>query len=196
MRYIYLMLLCIALGHTAWGKVFEGYIVTHSGVRLTGQISKLRQTVYECSVAFTNEFGDEYTLHPRLIRGFVYASETDTVIFESKIIDNRWTFLRRIGHGRGISLYYGPEFTTSMIYDGTTYTAEPISRNEYWLQIQGQPNVTPVYRWGFRSQMRRLVKERAPDLAKKIGKKGYRFRDLENIIEEYNELVAKRLYRM
>ncbi|MEL7427534.1 MAG: hypothetical protein AAFN81_31375, partial [Bacteroidota bacterium] len=61
---------------------------------------------------------------------------------------------------------------------------------QYWVEISGN-RIQPLRRFGFRWQMRRLMEEKAPRLARKIGKRGYRFKDLYSILEEYDRECAK-----
>ena len=179
----------------AFAFISSGYIITKNGIRLTGQIGVLNQTSELSTVVFINDFGNVYTLQPELIAGFVFRQDTVTQAFESKINseERRWVFMQVLAKGNGLNLY------SSVTERAGNRRAEaeesgPESRDlriqDYYLEARGKLPVR-VQKIGFRKQMRELLQRRAPKLAKKIGSKGYRYRDIFKIIVEYNEKIGK-----
>lgn len=166
----------------------QGYIVTLSGDRLTGKIAEVLGGTNTNFVLFVNDFGTPYMLRAEIIRGFAYKDGNSMVRFETQFDDNQCMFLRVIVKGKAISLYRSISYGQSTPADrGTTFVnGQNYVPSRYYI-AQGGREAIPVKRWGFRQKMRRLLKERAPELTSKIGDKGYRFKNLEKIIKEYNE---------
>lgn len=168
----------------------RGYIVTLSGDRLTGSIGNITPGPYTNYILFINDFGTPYKIRAELIRGFAFRRGGEFVQFETHFEDDRCMFMKVILKGEGLCLYrsmgYGypdpNDPTVPITYD----TRKDIVPGSYYI-TRGNRQAMKVKRWGFRRNMRRILKERAPELAGKIGQKGYRFRDLEKIIKEYNE---------
>lgn len=171
-------------------EALTGYIVTKNNHHLTGAIGLIEHTEYGSMVEFINDFGTPYFLHPALIRGFVFYEGPAVNAYESKYYRNRWMFLRLQFSGDNISLLQTPEKMVKYEW----YNGQLISRSkrvvQYWLELPGN-RIVPLKRLGFRPQMRRLLSDIAPKLARKIGKRGYRFKDLYTILQEYDRECAK-----
>lgn len=169
-----------------------GYIVTKNGIRLTGKIGVIIQTNQISTVIFTNDFGNTYILQPELIAGFVFKQDSLVEAYESKINrdERRWVFMHVLCKGNGFNLYstiiekpVNPD--NNNISFGT-----PTMRTQDFYLDQGGKIPFKVKRFGFRKQMRGLLWLRSPALAKKIGSPGYRYKDIINIVEEYNNIVG------
>ena len=169
-----------------------GYIVTKNGIHLTGKIGKLDHTNSKCSIVFINDFGNIYELYPELIKGFVYKADTILIIFESKIErdEKRWVFMQAICKGKGLNLYKSVSEKTPEVTSVDGNFNRNYKVQNYYLESSGKLPFR-IKKWGFKKQMGDLIRKRAPDLADKIGEKGYRYRDLEKIINEYNVIVNK-----
>ena len=176
---------------STFAEDFKGYIITHSGIRLTGKISTIFHSDFGSELTFINDFGTSYQLHPALIRGFAFKKEEDkNILFESRYTKGKWVFLEVIYRGEDMSLYKAPEEKVSVAHGLTTIRLE-----EYWVDVPGG-NMTPLTRFRYKRRFRRLVKKTEPALAKKIGKAGYKFNNLVRIIEEFNQLKQERLYKL
>ena len=104
-------------------------------------------------------------------------------------------FLQVLFKGEGMSLYRAPEeHVRYEMIDGFSQT-QPYAVEEFWLETNGKPPVK-VKRFGFKKKIKRLIARRAPELAEKIGKKGYKFNDLLKIIEEYNDKYEKTKWKL
>ncbi|MEL6275380.1 MAG: hypothetical protein AAFU03_09790, partial [Bacteroidota bacterium] len=66
---------------------------------------------------------------------------------------------------------------------------------QYWLQVPGG-QLKPVPRAGFKREMRAYFENMAPALASKVGRKGYRYRNLIAIVQEFNNSARKDLRRL
>ena len=168
----------------------SGYIVTKNHFHLTGSIGLIEHTQYGSMVEFINDFGTPYFLHPALIRGFVFFEGPAVNAYESKYYRDHWMFLRLQFSGDNISLLQTPETLTKYEWYNGRLTTRSKHVVQYWVELPGR-RIIPLKKLGFRNQMRRLVADAAPNLARKIGRKGYRFPDLYTILAEYDRECAK-----
>lgn len=175
----------------------KGYIVTLSGDRLTGEIAEVIGGTNTNFVVFVNDFGTPYMIRAELIQGFAFKQGKSMVHFETQFDNGRCMFLKVVVKGKAISLYRSISFNSAP----PTTRAEVVTHQQQYIPSRyyianDNREAIPVRRWGFRRKMRKLLKDRAPDLAGKIGDKGYRFKNLEKIIKEYNEEFALTRYTL
>lgn len=192
MKKLYLFLIALLFFNAfLFAEDFKGYIITHSGIRLTGKISTIFHSDYGSELTFINDFGTSYQIHPALIRGFAFRNNDDlNILYESRYTKGTWIFLEVIYRGKDMSLYKAPEERVSIAHGFSTIQLE-----EYWVDVPGG-NMTPLTRYRYKRRFRRLVRKSEPELAKKIGKTGYKFKDLVKIIEEFNRLQQLRFYNL
>ncbi len=195
MKQIYLTVLLAFIPLVyAFSFISSGYIITKNGVRLTGQIGLLNQTNQVSTVVFINDFGNIYTLQPELIAGFVFERDTSMQLFESKISseERRWVFMKVLAKGNGLNLYsIVTEKESSMGVTEIDGDQRKLKSMDYFLEARSKSKLPiRVQRMGFKRQMKELIQRRAPKLAAKIGSKGYRYRDILQIVEAYNEKVG------
>lgn len=192
MKRLYLLIFSLLFLYTSTSaEDYKGYIITHSGIRLTGLISTIFHSDFGSELTFINDFGTSYQIHPALIRGFAFRNNEDlNILYESRFTKGTWIFLEVIYRGREMSLYKAPEERVSIAHGFNTIQLE-----EYWVDVPGGKMV-PLTRYRYKRRFRRLVKKSEPELAKKIGKPGYRFKDLVRIIEEFNQLQQERFYNL
>lgn len=192
MKKLYFLLISLFIfSSSASAESYKGYIITHSGTRLTGMISTIFHSDFGSELTFINDFGTSYQIHPALIRGFAFKkSEGINTLYESRYCQGNWVFLEVIYRGLEMSLYKAPEERLS-IANGF----DKIRLEEYFVEVPGR-HMVALTRHRYKSRFRRLVKKSEPELAKKIGKPGYRFKDLVKVIEEFNEMKRARTYRL
>lgn len=189
--YVLIIALFFLSGSSLSAEEYKGYIITHSGIRLTGMIGTIFHSDFGSELTFINDFGTSYQIHPALIRGFAFRNEENlNILYESRYTKGSWIFLEVIYRGRDMSLYKAPEERVSIAHNFNTIQLE-----EYWVDVPGG-NMVPLTRYRYKRRFRRLVKKSEPELAKKIGKPGYKFQDLVKIIEEFNRLQQERLYNL
>ncbi len=175
---------------------FRGFLLTKDNYRLTGYINKIEYSLTGIVIQFTNDFGDRYRILPNLVKGFGFTAEDgEQHRYVSYYHQGRWLFLRSSSTaGKRLQLLTAPKGPKEFVDDSfQAYFAEPIP--EYWLQLRGE-EVLPVERTSFRRDLRAYLAATAPDLSMKIGKKGYRYRDLEFIVEEYNKRARRSSRRL
>lgn len=173
----------------------KGYIVTLNGKYLTGAIGNIFHTTYGSEVTFINDFGTIYQIHPFLIRGFVFRDDASTVAYESKYSQRKWLFLRVLHKGEYMSIYKSPEKKSVVNYTRVSFMAETVRNEEYWIELKGKSPVN-IHKIGYKKQLRKLLHKRTPELADKIGSKGYRFKNLPEIAEEYNKKCQETKFKL
>lgn len=197
MKKLYLLLLVpFFFISSIHADAFKGYIVTLNGKKLTGYIGAvLFPKSKQSEVVFINDFGTPYQIKAQLIKGFVFVQESGYRVFESKLDKNRWMFLQVMFKGEGMSLYMAPEERVRFDMSNGIFQTESYNVEEFWLEVEDKDPIQ-IKRIGFKKKFRRLISRRAPELAKKIGTKGYRYNDLVKIIEEYNDTYEKTKWRL
>lgn len=193
MRYIYsiIFLFSISFVTVAQNEDYpKGYIQTKNNYHLTGSIGQVDHSGTGSMVLFVNDFGTPYQIHPALIKGFVFYEGPGLQAYESKLWKGKWMFLSVQYVGKNIKLLQTPKKLTEFTPAPNEQTHDQKRLNEYWLELPNQ-DILPIKRWGFRWKMKNLIKEVSPSLASKIGKKGYRFKNLYSILDEYDKKWAK-----
>ncbi|GJM34765.1 MAG: hypothetical protein DHS20C18_37660 [Saprospiraceae bacterium] len=191
MKYCYLLsLLFLWCSFSHASDPSRGYLITKNGKKLTGVIGEIYHSQYGSQVIFINDFGNTYSIHSALVRGFALQKGSEVVFYESRYLRKRWQFLLVVYKGEELSLYKGsePEYQEigplSFIH---YYQEEP---TQFWVENQSF-RMSKVARIGFRRKMRKLLSVQAPKLASKIGKPGYRFSNLLEIVDEFNKICRK-----
>lgn len=174
----------------------KGYLVTRNGVWLTGTISAIFD---ENQIIFVNDFGTPYQIHAFLILGYVVNNEEgDKDLYVSKYSGNKWRFMKMLYQGENVGLYtanveYKPMIRPEAVQD-YRFT-KSIFKDEYFIEFRaGYPVL--ITRAKFKKIMKRLLKKRAPELSNKIGKKGYRYKDMLKILKEFNMIMGDSSYKM
>lgn len=162
--------------------IFRGYILTHNNMALTGHLGGLGLSGSRVYVQFINDFGTLYQLWPQMIRGFAYEDANGMVLFESWKDKKYWRFLQVLQKGSAMSLYFEP----ALINDYSILGQKVIETVPlYYIEINGRlERISPT---NFRKKLSRIMMQRAPELAGRIGSPGYKFRDLQQIVQSYND---------
>jgi len=159
--------------------IYEGYLVTKNNYRLTGYIGSIDIDDRGTQIRFVNDFGTPYKIYPALIKGFVFYQGPMMQAYESKYYRNHWMFLSVEYSGENVRLLRTP--------DKQSAYSRSINREvkRYWLETPGL-GVVPIPRIGFRRYMRKIISEVSPELARQIGKSGYRFKNLYDIMAAFD----------
>jgi hypothetical protein len=195
MRRLYLsalFALCLFGGLSA--AAYKGYLVTKNNFHLTGFVQEVTYTPATITVTFANDFGNVYQIHPALVKGFAFVKDNQLFSYVSRYYRGQWYFLEVITDGELLSLYEIPPTSASWV-DGSFQALSLLDLDRFWVQLRRQA-IQPVKRWGFRKQMRRLLTLRQPELSRKIGSSGYRYRNLPEIVAECNERFRRKRRRL
>jgi len=164
---------------------FRGFVITKDGKRLSGSIDDdIFYSNLHSTVTFTNDFGTTYNYRAELIGGFVYRMGAQLVEYESKYKQRQWCFMRVLHRGEVLTLYKLPEEKTNFAINERGLQTYTSNKREYWLQF-AKKRPFRVKRWGFKRKMKHRLRH-YPSVAKQIGKKGYRYKDLEEIVQKVN----------
>ncbi|MEM9886720.1 MAG: hypothetical protein AAF849_12580 [Bacteroidota bacterium] len=171
---------------------YLGYIVTLDGKKLTGQIGDIFFSDEISVVLFINDFGTPYHLQAELITGFVYEKEEELIEYESlsKGKNKAWSFLKVMHRGAVLSLFKSPEektqFTIVEEDSNLSMTSRKVEVDEYWLKFKGERSFK-LNKIGYKRKLKQQL-QAYPSISKKIGKPGYKFKDIAQIVEEVNEI--------
>jgi hypothetical protein len=178
----------------AFGNAYRGFLVTKDGHQLTGYLNVLQYAPGGNIITFTNDFGDEYIIHPFLVSGFGFNYDGETMRFVSRRHEGMWFFLQEEIRGRSISLFRLPRGGGHWVDDSMLrlFSSPP---PEYYLEY-GQGQFLGVPRMGYKRTLRQFFAETNPALADKIGSRGYRYRNLDTIVRECNELRSRKRRRL
>ncbi|MEL6941490.1 MAG: hypothetical protein AAFO82_02390 [Bacteroidota bacterium] len=171
-------------------ETYKGYIVTLDGKKLTGRIGEIFYSDELSIVLFINDFGTPYHLQAELITGFVFEREQELVEYES-LFKNKartWTFFKVMHRGAVLSLFKSPEEKLEFTLSEDGMTGQKINTNEYWLKMKGERSFK-LNRLGYKRVLKKHLYN-YPSVTKKIGKPGYKFKDLETIVQEVNDIYS------
>ncbi len=163
----------------------KDFLITLDGSKLTGVIKTITIKKKKTQISFENDFGTKYTVDASTISGFSFEDEGEISLYESKYLNGEWQFLKVEKKGEALSWYTSSE--RQLQFSG--FNESPIvvqeKQRQIWLQFAGEQPFR-VYRFTFRGVMRRRMKD-YPALAKRIGKRGFRYKNLPLIVDSYNK---------
>lgn len=183
MRSYFTCFLLLSVLGSVYADAYRGFLHTKDDLHLTGYINFIQYRTNGLVIQFTNDFGDQYIIEPNRVAGFGFETDDRVMRYVSFFNEGRWLFLRVVERGRKLSLYRVPDDNSSWV-DASTYQYLGSSLPDYWIRARNG-DMIPIFRGGFKRTMRSLVAD-LPQLAGKIGSRGYRYRNLEAIISEYN----------
>lgn len=194
MRHIYLCLFLLICSLTAGAESYRGFLLTKDGVQLTGYLNVLQYSPGGNIITFTNDFGDEYTIHPFLVSGFGFNYEGKPMRFVSRYHEGLWYFLQEEVRGARINLFRLPQGRGGWV-DDSMLRLFRVQPPEYYFEY-GRGEFHPVPRSGYKRNLREFFRTANPRLAAKIGRKGYRYRDMATIVAEHNLRGNRKRRRM
>lgn len=194
MRYAITLLFFFSLTLSLSAEALRGFLLTKDNYQLTGYFNLLSYSPTGNLITFTNDFGDIYSIHPMLVKGFGFSKDGDSFRFVSRYHEGQWFFLREEVAGRSLSLYRLPDGSDQYVDDSMLRLFSLPPATYYFLY--GDRKILPIPRTGFRRTLRDFFENTAPQLSAVIGKRGYRYRDLVTIVTEYNEIRGSRRRRL
>ena len=185
MKYLSTLLLALALTTSLSAEALRGFLLTKDNYQLTGYFNVLEYSPTGSLITFTNDFGDVYSIHPMLVKGFGFSKDGTTFRFVSRFHEGQWFFLHETVRGRSLSLYRLPDGTNNWVDDSMLRLFQTPPPTYYFLY--GDRQLLPIPRAGFKRTLRDFFTPVNPALAGRIGKRGYRYRNLVDIVAEFNE---------
>lgn len=194
MRHFLSLFFVFSLALSLQAESLRGFLLTKDNYQLTGYFNVLSYSPTGNLITFTNDFGDVYSIHPRLVKGFGFSKDGTSFRFVSRFHEGQWFFLHEEIAGKSLSLYRLPDNSNNWVDDSMLqlFTIPPPT---YYL-LYGDRKILPVPRSGFKRTMRDFLETRSPALASKIGKKGFRYRNLSEIVVQFNELRGRARRRL
>jgi hypothetical protein len=193
MKKIYtLLIFSFALNCALFANFNPGFIITKDAKIITGKVADIFYSNWKTELVFINEMGRRYNFHPAVIKGFAIKNGKEITQFESKYYKGKWQFFKILEQGKTATLYRSPSVKTQQLTKTYGNTDRVIKNNvrEFWLEMK-QDNILRIYPFSYKRQLKQYLANQ-PTLLAKLGQKGYKFRNLQDIIREYNELVSKR----
>jgi len=194
MRKTTILLFLFCLSFSLGAESMRGFLLTKDDYQLTGYFSILEYSATGNLVTFTNDFGDVYSIHPMLVKGFGFSKDGTSFRFISRFHEGQWFFLHEEVPGRALSLYRLPDGSNNWVDDSMLRLFQNPPPTYYF--IYGDRKILPVPRAGFRRLLREFFSRANPELSAKIGKRGYRYRNLDLIVKEYNLSGGQRRKRL
>jgi len=194
MRYINTLIFLLVFSWTANAAELRGFLLTHDNFELTGYFNIIRYAPSGNLITFTNDFGDVYSIHPMLVKGFGFSKNGLNYRFISRFHEGQWFFLRLEQDGRALRLFSLPDGSDQWVDDTMLrfFTDPPPT---YWFEY-GQQQLLGIPRFGFKRVVRAFMEENAPSLAGKIGKRGFRYKNIHEIVAAYNEMRRRKRRRL
>ncbi len=179
----FLLLLCS--GSLQAGDPGKDFLITLDGSKLTGVIKTIAFKQKKTQISFQNDFGTMYVVDASTIFGFAFEENGETSLFESKFLNGEWQFLKVEKRGNVLSLYTSTERQLQFAgFNESPIVVQDKKSPQIWLQFKGEQPFR-VYRFNFRGVLRKKMKSH-PELAKRIGKRGFRYKNLSMIVDSYN----------
>ncbi len=186
---IFLLSLCFASQSVLAEKPGKDFLITLNGSKLTGIIKDIVLTKENSQISFENDFGDTYTVRPETIYGFAVQEVSTTVFYESKALDGVWWFVQIQKKGSALSMFTSTERKLQFTNPNEPPLIVEEKNPQVWLQFEGEQPFK-VYRFTYKGLLRKKMKS-YPDLVRRIGKRGFRYNNLSEIVDLYNRFHEK-----
>ena len=188
-RYFHLLLFICTSNLLFANNPGKDFLITLNGSKLTGNVKDISFTNTKSQLSFENDFGDIYTIHPATIFGFAFEENGEISLYESKYLDGVWKFLKVEKKGQELSLYKSSERQLKFTHSHEAPIIEKEKGTQLWLQFaKEQP--FKIHRFTFKSVLKKKMAD-YPDLINRLGKRGFKYRNLPQIVDLYNQIHAK-----
>ena len=175
-------------------KVYEGSVVLESGQTLVGQIEMLSPTLNEVKVKFIASNGKATTYKASEVLAYSFAfpkydASTKTYINETIEYIKKEVTVAPIPFGPKSVLIERQVAGTINLYNFymETRAAEHAFEHNYFVEKDGQ--MIEMNRENFKTVLKDMVAS-YPELQVKVGTKGYGYKQVAEIIKEYNDYTA------
>ena len=172
-------------------KVYNGYVVTISNETIHGKIQMLSPTLNEVKVKFIHKDGKKQTFKAKDLKSYsfqvpVYNKATKSrqmqwITYTKKTVDQA-----PIPFGTKNVLLEQQEKGQINLYNHFVETRSGATSMIHMYQVEKGDEMVSVTRKNFKKVMKEMVAD-YPELAAKVGKKGYGYKYITNIVAEYNQ---------
>jgi hypothetical protein len=175
-------------------KIYEGSVVLENGETLVGQIQMLSPTMNEVKVKFIASNGKAKTYRANEVAAYSFAFpkyDAKTKTYKNITIEyiKKEVTVAPVPFGPKSVLVERQVAGTINLYNFyiETRAAEHAFTHNYFVEKDGQ--MITMNRSNFKIILKDMVAD-YPELQVKVGKKGYGYRQIAQIIKEYNEYSA------
>ncbi|TXF89034.1 hypothetical protein FUA23_12160 [Neolewinella aurantiaca] len=194
MRHFLSLFIILGLSISLQAESLRGFLLTKDNYQLTGYFNVLSYSPTGNMITFTNDFGDVYSIHPMLVKGFGFSKDGTSFRFVSRFHEGQWFFLHEEVTGRALSLFRLPDGSNNWVDDSMLRLFQTPPPTYYF--YYGNRNLVAIPRSGFKRTLKKFFERSSPELSAKIGKRGYRYRNLAEIVVEFNELKGRARRRL
>ena len=175
-------------------KVYEGSVTLENGETLKGQIQMLSPTLNEVKVKFIASNGQATTYKAKDVASYSFKFpkyNASTKSYDNQTVEyvKKNVTVAPVPFGpKAVLVERQVEGTVSLynFYAETRAAAHAFTHN-YFVEKDGQ--MIEVTRENFKTILKDMVAD-YPELQAKVGKKGYGYKYITNIITEYNDFIA------
>jgi hypothetical protein len=175
-------------------KVYEGSVVLENGQTLVGQIEMLSPTLNEVKVKFIASNGKTTTYKADEVAAYSFAfpkydAATQTYINETIEYVKKEVTVAPIPFDPKSVLIERQVAGTINLYNfyAETRAAEHAFQHNFFVEKDGQ--MIEMNRENFKTILKDMVTD-YPELQVKVGTKGYGYKQVGQIVQEYNEYIA------
>ena len=175
-------------------KVYSGTVVLENGETLVGQIQMLSPTMNEVKVKFISEAGKTKTYKANEVASYSFAFpkyDHKTKTYNNEVIEyvKKEVGVSPVPFGpKAVLVERQAEGAVSLynFYAETRQAAHAYAHN-YFVEKDGQ--MIEINRTNFKTVLKDMVAD-YPELKAKVGKKGYGYKYVAKIVNEYNDYTA------
>jgi hypothetical protein len=175
-------------------KVYEGSVVLENGQTLVGQIEMLSPTLNEVKVKFIASDGKATTYKASEVSAYRFAFpkyDAATKSYKNEMIEyvKKEVAVAPVPFGPKEVLIERQVAGTINLYNFymETRAAEHAFEHNYFVEKNGQ--MIEVNRENFKNILKDMVAS-YPELQVKVGTKGYGYKDIAEIVKEYNKYTT------
>ncbi len=170
----------------------KDFLITLDGSKLTGEIKTVAFKQRKTQISFRNDLGTLYTVDASCIYGFACEEAGEILLFESKFLNGEWQFLKVENKGNVLTVYTSSERQLQFVGSNQNpIVVQDQKSPQIWLQFEGEQPFR-LYRFNFRGVLRKKMKSH-PELARRIGRRGFRYKNLAMIVDSYNRFHQETL---
>ena len=176
--------------HSKANKMYKGYVITLEGDTLKGKIEMLSPSLNEVKVKLVPNDGEAIIYRAKEITAYAFLVPDFDI--KKKRFNDKWIFYVKKKVERP-PVPFGPTEVlmqqeikgTISFYNYYIETRSQVADFEHLTLIEKDGEMLKIAKANYKKVLKTMIID-YPKLAKKIGKKGYRFKNLKQILTLYN----------